>query len=280
VQARWAIIAKLLAQRIAQGAYPVGTLLPNEIDLAEQLGVSRSTVRAALGELQQAGMISRRRNAGTRVESLQSLRGPGSYNQTLATIEDVAQYGAQTDRHVQAIANVVTDASLSALLDCPPGQTWLRVSSLRSSPTTSSPPLCWTDVYVAPKFAPLVRERIADYPGLISTLIEDFAGHRTAEIRQTITALGVPKRLVAPLEVKPGAHALEITRSYLDAKERVFIVSRSIHPADRFSYESRLRRHAAPNGVYALAAKPDPAPTTATSRPLRKRAAPKRHGPP
>lgn len=257
MRTRWAIIAKLLAQRIAHGEYPVGTVMPNEVDLAEQLGVSRSTLRAALGELQQAGMISRRRNAGTRVEALHPLRGPGSYSQTLATIEDVAQYGAQTDRHVQEMTNEVTDETLAALLDCPPGQTWLRVSSLRSAPGASSPPLCWTDVYVAPLFAPLVRERIADYPGLISTLIEDFAGHQTAEIRQTITALGVPKHLVAPLKVKPGAHALEITRSYLDAKDRVFIVSRSIHPADRFSYETRLRRQTAPRGVYAPSKKPE-----------------------
>ncbi len=229
--------------------------MPNEVDLAGQIGVSRSTVRAALGELQQAGMISRRRNAGTRVESLRPLRGPGSYNQTLATIEDVVQYGAQTDRQVQEIASETTDEALAAVLDCPPGQTWLRVSSLRSSPNTSSSPLCWTDVYVAPTFAPVVREQIAAYPGLISTLIEDFAGHRTAEIRQTITAIGVPKRLALPLRVKPGAHALEITRSYLDAKDRVFIVSRSVHPAERFSYESRLRRQSAPDGVYAPAGK-------------------------
>ena len=254
LRTRWAIVAKLLAQRIARGEYPVGTVMPNEVDLAEQIGVSRSTVRAALGELQQAGMISRRRNAGTRVESSHPLRGPGSYNQTLATIEDVVQYGAQTDRQVQEIANEVVDEALAALLDCPPGQTWLRVSSLRCSPDTSSAPLCWTDVYVAPMFAPIVRERIGDYPGLISSLIEDFTGQRTAEIRQTITATGVPKRLVAPLKVKPGAHALDITRSYLDAKERVFIVSRSIHPAQRFSYESRLRRQSAPNGVYVMGA--------------------------
>ena len=104
-------------------------------------------------------------------------------------------------------------------------------------------------------FAPVVRERIAGYPGLISTLIEDFAGHRTAEIHQTITAIGVPKHLAAALKVKPGAHALEITRSYLDDKERVFIVSRSIHPADRFSYSSRLRRQSAPGGVYAAGMK-------------------------
>jgi GntR family transcriptional regulator len=246
LQTRWAIVAKLLAQRIAQGEYPVGTVIPNELDLAGQFGVSRSTVRAALGDLQQAGMISRRRNAGTRVEALHPLRGPGSYNQTLATIEDVVQYGAQTDRQVQEIASEAADEALAALLDCPQGQTWLRVSSLRSAPSTSSPPLCWTDVYVSPTFAPVVRERIAGYPGLISTLIEDFAGQRTAEIRQRITAIGVPKPLAAPLRVKPGAHALEITRAYLDAKERVFIVSRSIHPADRFSYESRLRRQAKP----------------------------------
>jgi GntR family transcriptional regulator len=252
---RWAIVAKLLAQRIAQGEYPVGAVIPNEVDLAQQIGVSRSTVRAALGELQQAGMISRRRNAGTRVESSHPLRGPGSYNQTLATIEDVAQFGAQTDRQVQEIANEVTDKALAAVLDCLPGQTWLRVSSLRSSPASSTPPLCWTDVYVAPMFAPVVRDRISGYSGLISTLIEDFTGHRTVEIHQTITAIGIPKRLGAPLEVKSGTHALEITRSYLDDKERVFIVSRSVHPADRFSYASRLRRQSVPDGVFATGTK-------------------------
>ncbi|WP_049766065.1 GntR family transcriptional regulator [Rhodopseudomonas palustris] len=256
MRTRWAIVANLLTQRIVGGEYPVGTVMPNEVDLAEQLGVSRSTVRAALGELQQAGMISRRRNAGTRVESVRPLRGPGSYNQTLATIEDVAQYGAQTDRHVQEIATEIADSKLATLLDCAPGEAWLRVSSLRSSPIASSPPLCWTDVYVAPMFAAIVRQRVADYPGLISTLIEDFAGHPTAEIHQTITAIGVPKRLVTALEAKQGAHALEITRRYLDAKDRVFIVSRSIHPADRFSYDSRLKRQSAPSGVYPLSAKP------------------------
>jgi DNA-binding GntR family transcriptional regulator len=252
---RWAIVAKLLAQRITEGEYPVGTVMPNEVDLAQQIGVSRSTVRAALGELQQAGMISRRRNAGTRVESRQPLRGPGSYNQTLATIEDVAQFGAQTDRQVQEIASHVVDEALAAALDCPPGQTWLRVSSLRSSRVPSSSPLCWTDVYIAPMFAPLVRERIVGYAGLISTLIEEFTGHRTLEIQQTITALGVPKRLAGALQAKADAHALQITRSYFDDKERVYVLSRSIHPADRFSYASRLRRQSTPEGVYALAMK-------------------------
>jgi len=104
-------------------------------------------------------------------------------------------------------------------------------------------------------FAPVVRERISGYSGLISTLIEEFAGHRTVEIQQRINAIGIPKRLAAPLKVKSGTHALEITRSYLDDKERVFIVSRSIHPGGRFAYASRLRRQSASDSVFATAMK-------------------------
>ncbi|MBL6078823.1 GntR family transcriptional regulator [Belnapia sp. T18] len=246
---RWAIVAKVLTQRITEGTYPVGAVMPSEVELACHFGVSRSTVRAALDSLQGAGMISRRRNAGTRVEAQHPLRGPESYNQTLATVEDVAQYGAETERQVQQIETEPVDEALAELLGCPVGQAWLRVSSLRATRGAAAAPLCWTDVHVAPVFAPLVRERIASYPGLVSTLIEEFAGHRTAEIRQRITAIGVPRRLAPALRTRPGASALEITRTYLDAKGRRFLLSRSIHPADRFAYESRLRRQPASGGL-------------------------------
>lgn len=242
MQTRWAIVARLLTQRITDGEYPVGTVLPKELALADQFGVSRSTMRAALDELQKAGLISRRRNAGTRVEALEPLRGPASYNQTLATVEDVVQFGAQTNRVVQEIASEPAEGFLATLLQCAPGQTWLRVSSVRSPLDGAAPPLCWTDVYICETFALLVTEKIGNYVGLIATLIEEFTGHRAEEIRQTITATRVPNKVATALCVKPTSNALEITRQYLDVKQRVFIVSRSIHPADRYSYETRLQR--------------------------------------
>lgn len=196
-------------------------------------------------------MISRRRNAGTKVEATRPSLGPGSYNQTLANIEDVVQYGAKTERNIQEIENETVDERLAALLESPVGQSWLRVSSVRLSAAKSAPPLCWTDVYVSAKFAPLVRERIRGYRGLISSLIEEFTGHQTSEIQQRITATGVPKRIAKTLRAKPESHALEIVRVYRDAKGRAFIVSRSFHPADRFSYESRLRRPSSTNGLRA-----------------------------
>ena len=56
-------VADTLAARIAD--MPAGTRLPSEEKLAEELGVSRLTARAALGELESRYLIRRRQGSGT-----------------------------------------------------------------------------------------------------------------------------------------------------------------------------------------------------------------------
>jgi len=56
-----------LRARLADGRWPVGTRLPNEHDLAAELGVGRSTLREALHTLISAGVLSARRGVGTTV---------------------------------------------------------------------------------------------------------------------------------------------------------------------------------------------------------------------
>ena len=55
----------LLLQRIKNGDYQEGQLIPKEVDLAEQLNVSRPTVRHAIRNLVQAGYLERRKKRGT-----------------------------------------------------------------------------------------------------------------------------------------------------------------------------------------------------------------------
>ena len=50
----WVQLARDLAYAIATGRYPVGTLLPKELDICRKTGLSRHTVRAALDHLQRA----------------------------------------------------------------------------------------------------------------------------------------------------------------------------------------------------------------------------------
>ena len=72
-------IAEQLAAAIASGALAAGTRLPPERHLAESLGVSRMTVRQALGDLERDGLLRRvvGRAGGTFVSEPGSVGSPG-----------------------------------------------------------------------------------------------------------------------------------------------------------------------------------------------------------
>src|SRR5215467_19996 len=58
-----------LRRLIEQGQISTGAVLPGELELAAQLGVSRHTVRHALGVLTNEGLLRRERGRGTTVVS-------------------------------------------------------------------------------------------------------------------------------------------------------------------------------------------------------------------
>jgi DNA-binding GntR family transcriptional regulator len=233
-------------EAIADGRYPVGSLLPNEFELSEQFAVSRSTVRAAMRELQTSGIVSRKRNAGTRVEASSPQHSATGFTQSLGSIEAVQQFGVETERHVQRVADIVADEKLSSALGCQPGRRWLRISSLRMIPEDATKkPICWTDVYIDDAFAREVRARMDSHSDIFGTLVEKISGRRFSEIRQNISAVGISRDLAEPLKVAPGAHALSIRRQYLFSSNEMAEVSLSIHPADRYSYCTRLTRQQA-----------------------------------
>ena len=55
---------EMLATSIRLGIYPDGSTLPPERELAERMGVSRSTLREAIGALRDAGLLTTRRGRG------------------------------------------------------------------------------------------------------------------------------------------------------------------------------------------------------------------------
>lgn len=243
METRYAYVARALTEAIAAGRHPIGSVLPNEFELAEQFAVSRSTVRAAMRELQASGLVSRKKNAGTRVEATSPQWSAGGFTQALGSIEAVQQFGVETERHVQRVAEVVTDDDLARALGCRPGRRWLCISSLRLIPgDVSKTPICWTDVYIDDAFAHEVRARMDGHRDIFGTLVEKVSGRRFSEIRQDINAVGVPELIAEPLKAAPGAHALAIRRQYLFSSNEMAEVSFSIHPADRYSYTTRLMR--------------------------------------
>lgn len=63
----WQAIQDEVLRRIHAREWPPGHVIPNEVDLVQEFGCARATVNRALRALADAGMLERRRKAGTRV---------------------------------------------------------------------------------------------------------------------------------------------------------------------------------------------------------------------
>jgi GntR family transcriptional repressor for pyruvate dehydrogenase complex len=57
-------VAVVLTEEIRSGRWPVGSKLPTEVQLVEQLGVSRTVVREAISRLRNAGLVEPRQGSG------------------------------------------------------------------------------------------------------------------------------------------------------------------------------------------------------------------------
>jgi GntR family transcriptional regulator, histidine utilization repressor len=63
----WQTVEEEVRRRINAREWSPGELIPNEVDLAGEFGCARATVNRALQKLADAGLLDRRRRAGTRV---------------------------------------------------------------------------------------------------------------------------------------------------------------------------------------------------------------------
>lgn len=59
-----------ILRHITSGAWPPGSAIASEVDLASQYGCARATVNRAMRELAEEGLIERRRKAGSRVRDV------------------------------------------------------------------------------------------------------------------------------------------------------------------------------------------------------------------
>ncbi|WP_028694709.1 GntR family transcriptional regulator [Pseudomonas cremoricolorata] len=238
-QARYASVAKDLMEGIATGRYPVGSLLPTEFELCDLYDVSRHTVRAAINQLSVQGLVSRRKRVGTRVEA-SSPRG--GYSQSLASVADLAHLAETQQREIQTVRHFVADLSEAARLGLVPGEHYFCVSSIRVDRVHNAAPLCWTDVYAQRDYSDVI-ELAHEHPDqLIAGLIEAHFGRAIAVVDQQVRAVLLSAELAQALAAEAGSPGLRIIRQYRDEIGELMAVSETVHPADRFTLTTQMRR--------------------------------------
>ena len=114
----WHQTERALRALIADGTWQDGVQLPNEAKLGEMLGVSRITMRHALRNMEEWGLLRREQGRGTFVRSstvIAGARGPTSLTQ------EMADRGLSVGSRILELREIPADNSIASALEIPEG---------------------------------------------------------------------------------------------------------------------------------------------------------------
>jgi DNA-binding GntR family transcriptional regulator len=233
----YVVVASALIDEIGSQGYRVGDRLPTEEQLAGRFNVSRSTVRAALAELEQRGMVDRRPKIGTLIRAK---RPESRYQVSVGSLAELLVFLGSTVVMPRRVVPVVADQAVAEDLGCAAGEQWIKVQTLRT-PAGSTVPISWTDYYLRPRFKSVV-ERLGRKPGPVYPMLESRFGVSIDRIEQDIGACALPAAVARELKATARSPALRVIHRMLSAKDGILYCTVSLYPADRFRYVQALKR--------------------------------------
>lgn len=223
-------VSQHLENAIADGTIPPGTLFENEIGLAEQLGVSRPTMRRAMQHLVEQGLIVRRRGVGTRVVQ-PTVRRPLRLS---SLYDDLAGSGQRPTTMVLSFDPVDAGEEVAARLHVAQGTAVRRIVRLRGAGGTA---LAKMTNYLREDLVTFTADDLADH-GLYALLRA--AGVQLHSAAQTVGARTATAAEARVLEEPRGSALLTMQRTSYDDRGRVVEFGDHLYAASRYSFEVNL----------------------------------------
>ena len=224
----------VLRDRILSGAAGFGARLPTEHELAETHGVSRVTVRRALGELARERLIERRRSAGTRV----IYRPPAPMMADITgVLANLADMGRRTAVQLLAFDYVPADGNVARALGVAGDQLLQRSVRVRA---VDGVPFSYLTTHVPESVSvTFTKQELASRPLL--ELLER-AGVKAEQARQRISAVIASPEVADALDVRPGSPLIELVRVVYDQAGRGVEHLHALYRPDRYALEFDLVR--------------------------------------
>lgn len=223
-------IAQRLERAIHDDLLPAGSRLENEVALARRLGLSRPTVRRAIQELVDKGLLVRRRGVGTQV-----VHGRVTRNVELTSLhDDLARDGRAPKTVVLSSRRGAADAEIAELLGIEPGSPVLHLSRLRSADDV---PIAILDNVLPEPFVDLDIDDLAEH-GLYQLLRTRGVAMRVA--KQRIGARAATPREAELLDLKRGGPLLTMTRTAFDDAGKAIEHGRHCYNPGLYSFEITL----------------------------------------
>ncbi|MBI3969826.1 MAG: GntR family transcriptional regulator [Chloroflexi bacterium] len=230
-------VLETLRREILEEDLRPGDQVPTEPELMARFGVSRTTVRQALAELEHEELIYRRSGKGTFVtqpkieQELTALTG---------FVEDMVALGMEASARVVGIERVPADETVACHLRVAPGSTVVRLERVRLG---NGEPLSFDVTFLPPALGERVaREDLTVHP--IFALLEDKYGIPLGYADYCMHAATADRTVARHLEIARGAPILLIERMTYAEAGTPLDYERLHYRGDRVSYRMRLLRRA------------------------------------
>jgi len=242
-----------LREKIEDGSYGPGALLPSEPELAHRYGVSRQTARSAMKALEQEGLIVVHSTRGRTVRNRPPLRRVSSTRRHAShrdsgkpefDTEAIAQEQAPSRRMLMTGRGPVP-RDVAAWLGAEPGQEVVirkRLQLLDGVPAVIS--TSYYPLWVAEGTRLESADALPEGP---DNLIEQL-GHRFARGMELLQARMPTPDEVRTLELDPGVPVVRMLHIDYDPDGRTLQVADDLYAADRHEFAFEW---AEPNGALA-----------------------------
>ncbi len=222
-------LKQILSDKIDDGAWHPGDVIPGEHELQSLYGLSRTTVRQALRELEAEGRVIRQRGRGTFVSAPKLTHEPDTSH---GLTESIAASGMKAGWRVLSTNRVGASTEVAERLGIQTGDQVYRVQRLRMA---DEQPLAVHVAHVAPAFIDRISEDLLAAGGSLHYLTGDgqLEGYRTQRL---IEAVAADREISALLGISAGVPMLQIRRLTLAADGQPIEDFVGTYRGDRFQY--------------------------------------------
>ncbi len=227
-----------MMQKIESGEWKKGGMIPKEIDLCQQLSVSRSTVRTAMSKLVREGYLNRVKGKGTFVAQ------PAHIEETTIFLESFAQElqtrGLTAKTELLEFREVMPDALLAERMRVPEGGSLLKITRLRyADKAFDTGPIVLTTSYFPVAYAGFIQRYNLEEVPMHRALRENGLDRKLFE--KEITCKVLEDKEARLLGVPGGAMAVCITSMAWDQNQRELEYSVSNYPVGKNKFIIRIR---------------------------------------
>lgn len=220
-----------LRELLGDGQHKPGDLLPTEGTLAKQLGISRSTLREALGHLETHGLITRRQGVGTFV-AVPVASGIVSGLERLESFRSTAALaGLDTQVAEREVGIVPATPELAAPLGLEPGAELIRVQVVEAINGLRT---AYLDTYMRVEFADV--HELAAYQGSALEYLAERARAPVSYARSEVFAIDADKHVATKLEIPVGKAVLHLEEICYSSSGEPTATLRPYFLTDRFRF--------------------------------------------